>query len=107
MSREQKMQAVAEAARVVLRERLGTDAAAWKVACARLDAALATLDAHTEAQAQEAVTLAVWEDKDGGVTFMRAGRLDDRTSQDAWRDGFLNATRLGTVTLPLKREGGQ
>lgn len=29
MSREQKMLAVVEAARVVLRERLGTDAAAW------------------------------------------------------------------------------
>lgn len=98
MTREQKMQAVVEAARVVLRERLGVDAAAWEVACARLDAALATLDAHTEAQ--ETVTLAAWRNPRGAVLFSVAGTDDDHCTTDEW-------TRLGTFTLPLDREGGR
>lgn len=130
MSREQKMLAVVEAARTVLRERLGTDAAAWEVACARLDAALATLDAHTEApqetvtlaavkeafegakaqnktlrsvlssQPPMMVTLAVWATSDGAVALVTPGTRCDHPDHPLDR-------RLGTFTLALDREGGR
>lgn len=101
MTRLEALEAVAEAARTVLRERLGTDAAAWEVACARLDAALATLDAHREAP-QETVTLAVWRDpSDGEVkTVIPNGSADADFRRMNWQD-------LGTVTLPITQEGGR
>lgn len=101
MSREQKMLAVVEAARVVLRERLGWDAAAWEVACARLDAALATLYAHTEADAETVtVTLALWRGAHGEVALDIAGSDDDVAYNETW-------TRIGTTQIAITRESGR
>lgn len=104
------LERVAEAARAL--KRAGEPDVSWNdyyVARKARDDALAALDALPASQPQpagEVVTLAVWEDREGGIAFMSAGSLDDRTSENAWRDGFLTATRLGTVTLPITREGG-
>ena len=62
--------------------------------------ALAALDAHTEAP-QETVTLAVWEFAVGHVGWCIAGSEPD----EKW--GEADSLRLGTVTLPLDREGGR
>lgn len=110
MTREQLKDAVVEAAQTLMDGGGGPKYHAnWNALAIALSdyRALAALDAHTKAEAQEVVTLAVWEDKDGGVTFMRADGLDDRTSQDAWRDGILTANRLGTTVVPITREGGR
>lgn len=55
---------------------------------------------HTEAP-QETVTLAVWEFAVGHVGWCIAGSEPD----EKW--GEADSRRLGTVTLPLDREGGR
>lgn len=100
MTRDQLKDAVVEAARVVLRERLGVDAAVWEVACARLADALAALDAHTEAPQTVTVTLALWRGPDGRVALDIAGSDGDTAYSTTW-------TRLGVFTAPLNREGGR
>lgn len=93
MTREQKMQAVAEAARVYAT----TDY--HHATYDTLMEALAALDAHTEAP-QETVTLAVWATSDGAVALVTPGTRCDHPDHPLDR-------RLGTVTLPLDREGGR
>ena len=61
--------------------------------------ATAALDAHTEAP-QETVTLAVWATSDGAVALVTPGTRCDHPDHPLDR-------RLGTVTLPLDREGGR
>lgn len=91
MTREQKLQAVVDACR------------AWGLSAKYLPPAvynaLAALDAHTEAEPQGGVTLAVWEFEDGSYLF---AKID--TVMDAPAFGF---SRLGTVTLPITWEGGR
>ena len=89
MSRLEKLEAVVEAARSYAYHGADNN---------RLLRALATLDAHTEAQ--ETVTLAAWRNPRGAVLFSVAGTDDDHCTTDEW-------TRLGTVTLPITREGGR
>lgn len=87
MTREQLKDAVVEAARVTARE-IG--------ATGKLLDALAALDAHP---AQEVVTLALWQYQDGDTEFCKVGSVTDERA-GKW-------TRLGTVSLPLTREGGR
>lgn len=105
MTREQLKDAVVEAARKPpipskYHGRQGFDVEgfledydAW---LSRRAEALAALDAHTEAE--EVVTLAVWEHADGDLRLARIGTAADNWA--AW-------TRLGTVTLPITQEGGR
>lgn len=99
MTRLEKLEAVAEAARKVA-YRTGDD---WRPVPAhvqKLADTVRALDAHTEAQAQgETVTLAVWRNDGGALQFAAPDTAMD-TPVRTWR-------RLGTVTLPLDREGGR
>lgn len=90
MTREEKMQAVVEAAR--------TWAKSGRPIPPMLDYALAALDAPDTAA--ETVTLAVWRGANGEVALDIAGSDDDVAYNTTW-------TRLGTVTLTLDREGGR
>lgn len=112
MTREQKMQAVVDAAKIladsagVIWGRTPEDADTYtheREHGRDLLAAIAALDAHTEAEAQEVVTLAVWKDTDDGeVRFVDPdGTLHEALSRVG------NYRRTGTVTLPLTREAGR
>lgn len=100
MSREQKMLAVVEAMREAVRcWRQGEPWDAVKSALFHGERALLDLDAHTEADA-ETVTLAVWRGPNGTVTLVEPRTAADQPYQVGDR-------RLGTVTLPITREGGR
>lgn len=121
VTRLEKLEAVVGAARVVLRERLGVDAAAWEVTCARLADALAALDAHTEAQAQEpvgsvvqiaaipaanGVAASVFALRDDGTIW---GKRVDRDGAKWWRESDIPTTVVPitpqeTVTLAVLRD---
>jgi len=90
MTRLEKLEAVAEAARPYAYHGAVNN---------RLLKALAALDAHTEAP-QETVTLAAWRNPMGAVLFSVAGTSDDYGATDEW-------TRIGAFTLALTREGGR
>ena len=96
MTRLEKLEAVAEAARCWA-SAYERNAATWSHV-EYVNAALAALDAHAEAP--QTVTLAAWRNPRGAVLFSVAGTDDDHCTTDEW-------TRLGTVTLPITREGGR
>lgn len=104
MTREQKMQAVVDAARTMAqRSEAGLSVLDARIA---VTGALAALDAHTEAQegeAAETVEVAMWRwPSDGEIKWCLPGAaLDIEIFRERkWR-------RLGTVTLPITREGGR
>ncbi len=97
MTREQKLQAVVDAAR-------GYVAAVRPAECKRTyDAmvdALAALDAPDTAD--ETVTLEFWAHRDGDVVPLLPGSFISRD----WETSDFRR-RLGTVTLPITRERGE
>ena len=96
MTREQKLQAVVDAARKVVHAPICREPTKEILVLADT---LAALDAHTEVP-QETVTLAVWATSDGAVALVTPGTRCDHPDHPLDR-------RLGTVTLPLDREGGR
>lgn len=98
MTREQKMQAVVEAARKYI-------AAMMPRECQRtydvLQKSVAALDAHTEADA-ETVTLEAWSHRDGDVVLVLPGSPLAREFP-----GNNYRQYRGTVTLSNTREGGR
>lgn len=101
MTREQKMQAVVEALKaLVMACELPGDHCEVEQALPTARDALATLDAHTEAQ--EVVTLEAWSHADGDVVLvLPASPLAREYPVNEYR------RRLGIVTLPLTPEGGR
>lgn len=98
MTREQKMQAVVDAARASVARWRDFSDNELSDSTVNLREALAALDAHTEADA-ETMTLAVWEwPTDGDIRLCRVDSEDP--PMPPW-------TRLGTVRLPLDRERGE
>lgn len=95
MTRLEKLEAVVDAARVVVKVPICREPTKEILALAD---ALAALDADAEAQT---VTLAVWRYEDGSVVLSEAASEDDTRRGD-----WTSYTRLGPVTLPLNRERG-
>jgi hypothetical protein len=100
MTRDQKMQAVVDAARVVANE-YASRGGASTFAQDQLCAAFNDLDAHTEAEA-ETVTLEAWSHRDGDVVLVLPGSPLAREFP-----GNNYRQYRGTVTLPITREGGR
>lgn len=99
VTRLEKLEAVAEAAlEFADKSHKPIDHREWEQIKRRFYDALATLDAHTEAP-QETVTLAVWRSEDDETQLVKPGSDFD--------EPYPGWTRLGTVTLPLDREGGR
>lgn len=100
MTREQKLQAVVDAARASVARWRDFSDNELSDGTVNLRKALAALDAPDTAD--ETVTLAVWALRDGeAVLAIDATDIDRaRLGQSSWR-------RLGTVTLPLTRERGE
>ena len=96
MTRLEKLEAVAEAARCWA-SAYERNAATWSHV-EYVNAALAALDAHAEAP--QTVTLALWRGPDGRVALDIAGSDGDTAYSTTW-------TRLGVFTVPLNREGGR
>jgi len=66
-----------------------------------LDDALAALDALPAPAQEQGATVECWEHESGSINFLRAGSSDAATLAKTkyWR-------RRGTVTLPIRVEGG-
>lgn len=99
VTRLEKLEAVAEAARVWCANR--PDVIEYDAVMPDTKAlfdTIAALDAHTEAP--QTVTLALWRGPDGRVALDIAGSDGDTAYSTTW-------TRLGVFTLPLDREGGR
>lgn len=104
VTRLEKLEAVAEAARVWCANR--PDVIEYDSVMPDTKAlfdTIAALDAHTEVPQETVmvmVTLALWRGADGQVALDIAGSDDDVAYNTTW-------TRLGTVTLPLDLEDGR